>query len=245
MTANSVANFFALELDCNPFAGEHGLPESQRLALNVDGYRSLDAPRLWPSNNHRVYFSQTRTDPATFWNSLIEHPDGGRPSEVKESSDARLLSIAMVRARLFSIAEPAPVAALLSCKMLPAEATAGTPAARYFGGEDVHLSDLVNRFESIGHDCEFGVFSAFCAKLSPLAGCCGSRRYRPSISDSWSLTPGFMTSTIRRLITAVDTPPAGDFHIHHGKYRFRYHTHSYPKEHHHAGRPWYPGMRSC
>jgi hypothetical protein len=225
MTTDCVGNCFVLELECNPFAGDAGLPSAQRIILTVNGEYVACATLTHGTISAFMFRGLDRS--RKVFEFTLALPDAARPSDLIVSSDDRMVSLAMLRARLFSVDPPVPAASSVSCRMLPGRTPFDQFVAETERLSGFSITDLVGHFESLGHDCEFGLFQRMCG-AEPI----GMFRFaeidvRNLISG---LDAGFEALEDPEFISAVTYHPDGDFHIHHSKYHFRYHTYSYPKD---------------
>lgn len=212
---------FALELDCTPvFPPTPPKFPAQRLLVEVDGRpvaqttvpgrRVLAFPIERASGNRRIVVT-------------LHHPDAIHPAQLAHPTEDRTLGIRLTRARTLTPPTKASRTAA-SMRSIPRHGDARAHVEALTG---LRVADLLNQFESLGHDCEFGLLQ---------------RRYgaeQISLLRFGDITPenlvlgldaGFGEASDPRYVRAVAYKDA-DFRIHQEKYSFRYHTYMYPAEH--------------
>ncbi len=225
MTLPGDATHYLLELDFHTATEQPGLPALQRIGLRVDG---KPVARTAIGHNTTIAFGFARPDMnRTLCEFTLDLPDAVRPSDTSASGDDRLLAIAMIRARVFParpVARFTPTASFLTLPSgLGREGL--MDATRRLAGRPV--VELVSQFESIGHDCELGLFQRMC-------GAEPAGLFRFGDIDCRFLIRGldmeFAAIADKNQLSAVLNTPDGDFHVHHDQYGFRYHTFAFAKE---------------
>jgi hypothetical protein len=220
---------YVLTLDVVPFVHMPELP-SQRLIVSVNdsvvGSTNLSRPTLL---GYRIPAGLTRGADRVV--VTLQHPDAARPSDFSAIEDDRQLAFAVTEVKLYRI--PASAGG-----RLPAGLILGLAQDRAFGaGGHVDLAEwalsrtgltipeIALKFESLGENCEFGLFQRRC-DAEPL----GLLR--------------FSSTFMRNLIRGIDSRFAGlgepedidprlegevpkEYMIHEKKYGLVYHTFVY------------------
>jgi hypothetical protein len=229
LSQQKVAEEYVLTLDVVPFVHPPELP-SQRLIVSVNdivvGSTELSRPTLL---GYRIPGEFARG--ADRMVIALQHPDAARPSDFSDIGDSRQLAFAFSEVKLYRITRPTGVGAI----MLPAGLMLGSTCSRASGTRGhANLADWVLtrtgltipqialQFESLGENCEFGLFQRRCDS-EPL----GLLR--------------FSSTFMRNLIRGIDTGFAGlgevddieprlegegrkEYMIHEKKYGLVYHT---------------------
>lgn len=164
-----VADEYVLTLDVVPFVHAPKLP-SQRLIVSVNdtvvGSCDLSRPTLL---GYRIPASLTlQSDRMVV---TLQHPDAARPKDFSGTADDRCLAFALSEAKLYRVIHPARTAD--TC--LPTGLMLGSTRDRGFGaGGHVDLTEwatsrtgltipqIAIQFESLGENCEFGLFQRRC-----------------------------------------------------------------------------------
>jgi hypothetical protein len=211
-----------LELSLSP----HLIPPAlrrQRLGISVNG-QDLDAVTL---DDHAtlVFPLPPATQPGPLAVKLT-HPDAASPAEHNVNGDARPLAFALRRMRLLS-RPPPPPATGARLPPLPALGRADLSAlpdeVRALTG--LAPADLMLRFESLGHNCEFGIAQRR-AGVEPL----GLLRFA-AISQAdliAGLAAGFAGVDAPEdliIFDSADTPP--EMRIMQRRYALEFHTFRY------------------
>jgi len=167
---------YVLTLDVVPFVHAPELP-SQRLIVSINdtmvGCTALcrptllgyHIPRAWP---HAWPLTLSRRPDRVV--VTLRHPDAARPKDFAATSDDRTLSFSLLEAKLFRVT-PSPTLG----DSLPVGLTLGgtTSLAPEHGGHadltewavsqtGLSLTELALKFESLGENCEFGLFQRRC-----------------------------------------------------------------------------------
>jgi hypothetical protein len=160
---------YVLTLDVVPFVHPPELP-SQRLIVSVDdtvlGSADLFRPTLL---GYRIPADVVHR--AERMVVTLQHPDATRPNEVSDNKDNRLLAFALSEAKLYRITDIAymqqsgPPAGLMLGSVPERRRGALGPVdltewARTCTG--LALPEIALRFESLGENCEFGLFQRRC-----------------------------------------------------------------------------------
>jgi len=150
-----------LELDLNPFVAP-GRTRGQRLAVAVNGVRIAEG--LVEGEGLLGYRIPPRALPGSA-GMLIElhHPDAARPIDLGFNGDTRRLGFMLHSATVLPApSEPDVTPAFLPPLDLPdthdTEALKAAVAAKT--GQTAH--ELMLNFESLGHNCEFGIMQRHC-----------------------------------------------------------------------------------
>lgn len=226
------ADEYVLTLDVVPFVHRPELV-SQRLIVSVNntvvGSSELSRPTLLGYRFSRDMIGSTDRVLIT-----LRHPDAARPKDFTENGDERYLAFSLFEAKLYRTANSAADART----RLPSGLMLGSTNERPFSaGGDVDLTqwatqrtglsipDIALRFESLGENCEFGLFQRRC-DAEPL----GLLRFSST----------FMRNLIRGISNAFDGLGAAEdidprlegtdrkeYMIHEKKYGLVYHTFVY------------------
>ncbi len=225
----NTADEYVLILDVIPFVHGTELP-SQRLIVSINdtvvGSCELSRPTLL---GYRIPGAIAHTSGRLV--VTLRHPNAVQPNDFGDSSDDRFLAIAVSEAKLFRILDTGQ-----TC--LPAGRMLGAGGKRGFGNPDhqdttawatsrtgLTPSQIALQFESVGENCEFGLFQRRC-DAEPL----GLLR--------------FSSTFLRNLIRGVESGFAGlgdaedidprlegtqrkEFMIHESRYGLVYHTFVY------------------
>ena len=163
------ADEYVLTLDVVPFVHAPDLP-SQRLIVSVDdsvvGSSEISRPTLL---GFRIPAGVARRAERVV--VTLQHPDAARPRDFSDIADDRSLAFAVFEAKLLRVAH----ATAAQHRRLPTGLMLGASQAPGFGmrggGElaewatsstGLTLPQLALRFESLGENCEFGLFQRRC-----------------------------------------------------------------------------------
>lgn len=226
------ADEYLMTLDVIPFVHNDELP-SQRLIVSVNdtvvGSTELSRPTLL---GYRIPGSlAARSDKLEI---TLQHPDAARPKDFSGSEDDRDLALRLSEAKFHRVIHP-PVS---EESRLPVGLMLGSSSERNFGARGhsdltewaqartgMSIPQLAMRFESLGENCEFGLFQRRC-DAEPL----GLLRFSST----------FMRNLIRGLDTGFDGigeaddiepklegEPRKEYMIHERKFGLVYHTFVY------------------
>ena len=226
------ASEYILTLDVVPFTHLPELP-GQRLIVSVNdtvvGSTDLCRPTLLGYRIPAVLAGRSDRMLVT-----LQHPDAARPKDFGDTGDERSLAFSLSEAKLYRVGEPGAVPAF----RLPAGLMLGPPTEGSFGARShgdltewamartgLTIPEIALKFESLGENCEFGLFQRRC-DAEPL----GLLRFSST----------FMRNLIRGIDTgfeglgAVDDidprlegGPPKEYMIHEKKYGLVYHTFVY------------------
>lgn len=143
-----------LELQCAPFTAEARL-EVQRLAIVFNGVVIAEEQlRTGGFVCFRVP-EQVRSD-GCYITVELRHPDAARPSELGVNSDTRRLGFAVSALRVLRLPlQPPGAITVLPPLALPLKDDRIGEAIKLTSGLEPEV--LAFRFESLGHNCEFGI----------------------------------------------------------------------------------------
>ncbi|MEA2741129.1 MAG: hypothetical protein QOH05_4436 [Acetobacteraceae bacterium] len=165
----TVADEYVLTLDVVPFVHAPELP-SQRLIVSVNdavvGSTEIARPTLLA---YRIPGSLARRSDRML--VTLQHPDAARPKDFSAIQDDRSLAVALFEARLHRVVEPAGP----QQSQLPAGLMLGSTHERGFSGRGhgdltewatsrtgLTIPEIALKFESLGENCEFGLFQRRC-----------------------------------------------------------------------------------
>jgi hypothetical protein len=228
----AAADEYILTLDVVPFVHAPELP-SQRLIVSVNdmvvGSSELSRPSLL---GYRIPAALARRSERLV--VTLQHPDAARPRDFSESGDERYLAFSLSEAKMYRVNHP-PVTREFR---LPPGLMLGSTSERSFGARGhvdltewaqtrtgLTIPEIALKFESIGENCEFGLFQRRC-DAEPL----GLLR--------------FSSTFLRNLITGIDNgfeglgdledidprlegAPRKEYMIHEQKFGLVYHTFVY------------------
>lgn len=222
---------YILTLDVIPFVHRSELA-SQRLIVSVNdvvvGSTALSRPTLLA---YRIPASLARRSDRMM--VTLQHPDAARPQDLGNSGDDRPLAFALSEARLYCVAEEAscmtgrlPPGLMLAPVAAPLQDREQADLAEWaLNRTGLTIPQIALTFESLGENCEFGLFQRRC-DAEPL----GLLR--------------FSSTFMRNLIRGIDTGFEGlgeiedidpqleggerkEYMIHEKKYGLVYHTFVY------------------
>ena len=227
------ADEYVLTLDVVPFVHRPELP-SQRLIVSVNdtvvGSTHLSRPTLL---GYRIPASLARRSDKMV--ITLQHPDAARPKDFSGIADDRSLAFALFEVKLYGITNSTSS----QHTRLPTGLMLGSTHERSFGARDhvdltewattltgLAIPQIALKFESLGENCEFGLFQRRC-DAEPL----GLLR--------------FSSTFMRNLIRGIDSgfeglgeiedidprlegaPPKMEYMIHEKKFGLVYHTFVY------------------
>jgi hypothetical protein len=163
------ANEYVLTLDVVPFVHAPELPK-QRLIVRVNnvvvGSSELSRPTLV---GYRIRPAIIRSSDRVL--VTLQHPDATRPTDFADAGDRRLLSFAIIEAKVHGITVPHRFVD----NRLPPGLMLAPPDERVFGTytpmeapewamerTGMTLPQIAFKFESLGENCEFGLFQRHC-----------------------------------------------------------------------------------
>lgn len=223
------ADEYILTLDVIPFVHSPKLP-GQRLIISVNdtvvGSTEFSRPSLL---GYRIPGSLARQSDRMV--VTLQHPDAARPADFAGSADTRQLAVAVLEAKVYRITGLARSAVT----HLPPGLMLGAANERNRGDDDLAewarmrtgltIPQLALQFESLGENCEFGLFQRRC-DAEPL----GLLRFSST----------FMRNLIRGIDNGFDGlgdpeyieprlegEPRKEYMIHENKYGLVYHTFVY------------------
>ena len=164
-----LADEYVLTLDVVPFIHAPELP-SQRLIVSVNdtvvGSTDLSRPALL---GYRIPTSLARR--AERMVVTLQHPDAARPSDFSDNADTRSLAFALSEAKLYRVTNPIKTAET----RWPTGLMLGSTHERSFGARGhvdltewaatrtgLTIPQIALQFESLGENCEFGLFQRRC-----------------------------------------------------------------------------------
>lgn len=226
------AGEYILTLDVIPFIHAPELP-AQRLIVSIDdtvvGACELSRPTLL---GYRI--------PAALVRGLdrmvvtLQHPDAVQPKNFGDSGDDRFLAFAVSEAKLFRVLD----ANQPNARDLPAGLILGSSRERSFGvhgHQDVTewaanrtgltVPQIALKFESVGENCEFGLFQRRC-DAEPL----GLLRFSSTFMRNLvrGVENGFEgLGEVEDIDPRLEGTPRKEFMIHENKYNLVYHTFVY------------------
>ncbi len=158
---------YILTLDVVPFVHPPALP-SQRLIVSVNetvlGSSELSRPTLL---GYRI--AGALAGGAERMVVTLQHPDAARPTELSDIADTRQLAFAMSEAKLYRVTHPAgppsggPATHLPTGLMLNGAPPRAADVAQWATARTgLAPADIALGFESLGENCEFGLFQRRC-----------------------------------------------------------------------------------
>jgi len=161
------AEEYIITLDVVPFVHAPELP-SQRLIVSVNdavvGSSALFRPTLLGYRISRAMLNASERVLIT-----LQHPDAARPRDFSENDDDRDLSFSMFELRLYRVTNAPEVRATLPQGLMLGP---GRESAQARGRTDIAewatkrtgltIPQIAMRFESLGENCEFGLFQRRC-----------------------------------------------------------------------------------
>jgi hypothetical protein len=163
------ADEFILTIDLIPFVHPPELP-NQRLVLSVNdtvlGSTHLSRPTLLA---YRIPAALARRSERML--VTLQHPDAARPKDFSDNGDDRQLAFAISEVKLYSVTtDPATAATQLpSGLMLASMPERGAEARGHTGLTEwatsrtgLPIPQIAMQFESLGENCEFGLWQRRC-----------------------------------------------------------------------------------
>jgi hypothetical protein len=225
------ADEYLVTLDVVPFIH---LPEApgQRLIVSINdtvvGSCDLSRPTLL---GYRIPAAVARQSDRMV--VTLQHPDAVRPKDFGDSGDDRYLAFAMLEAKLYRVLNTGesrrhflPAGLMLgSVSEREADADVAAWATERTG---LSISELAFKFESVGENCEFGLFQRRC-DAEPL----GLLRFSSTFMRNLirGVESGFADLGEQEDIDPrLEGGPRKEFMIHEQKYGLVYHTFVYEGE---------------
>jgi hypothetical protein len=223
------ADEYILTLDVIPFTHPPQTP-SQRLVVSINdtivGSCELCRPTLI---GYRIPAGLARQADRVI--VTLQHPDAVRPRDFGDSGDDRFLALALSEAKLyrrsepdFALPSPLPTGLMLGVpNACPPDLTQWTTART-----GLALPDLALKFESVGENCEFGLFQRRC-EAEPL----GLLRFSSTFLRNLirGIDDGFAELGAPDAIEPrLEGAPRREFMIHERRYGLVYHTFVYEGE---------------
>ncbi len=163
------ANEFILTLDLIPFVHQPELP-GQRLILSVNdtvlGSTNLSRPTLLA---YRIPAALAKRSDRML--VTLQHPDAARPKDFAGNGDDRNLAFAVSEVKLYSVSvEPEAAIMRLPPGLMLAAAPERASGARGFADPTewavnrtgLSIPQIAMQFESVGENCEFGLWQRRC-----------------------------------------------------------------------------------
>jgi hypothetical protein len=226
------ADEYVLTLDVVPFVHAPELP-SQRLIVSVNdtvvGSTDISRPTLL---GYRIpVVLARRSDKMVI---TLQHPDAARPNDFSDIADDRRLAFALFEAKLYRITNTA----LPQHTRLPAGLMLGSTHERSFGTRGhvdltewatsrtgLAIPQIALQFESVGENCEFGLFQRRC-DAEPL----GLLRFSSTFMRNLirGIDNGFAgLGEIDDIDPRLEGAPRKEYMIHEKKFGLVYHTFVY------------------
>ena len=226
------ADDYILTLDVIPFVHSPELP-AQRLIVSVNdtvvGSAEISRPTILA---YRIPGSLAgRADKMVV---TLQHPDAVRPKDFSDSADDRFLAFAVSEAKLYRVLD----ARRPMEHQLPAGLMLGPTTERSFGTRGhvdltewatsrtgLTVPEIALKFESLGENCEFGLFQRRC-DAEPL----GLLRFSSTFMRNLirGLENGFEgIGEVEDIDPQLEGAPRKEYMIHEKKYGLVYHTFVY------------------
>ena len=226
------ADEYILTLDVVPFTHLPELP-SQRLVVSINdtvvGSTELSRPTLL---GYRISPGLARRSDRML--ITLQHPDAARPKDFSDTGDDRYLAFSLSEAKLYRVTNSdAPLGA-----RLPAGLMLGPTNERSFGARGhgdltewamsrtgLTIPEIALKFESLGENCEFGLFQRRC-DAEPL----GLLRFSSTFMRNLirGIDNGFDgLGTIEDIDPRLEGGARKEYMIHEKKYTLVYHTFVY------------------
>jgi hypothetical protein len=223
------ADEYVLTLDVVPFVHAPELP-SQRLIVSVDdtvvGSNEICRPTLL---GYRISASLAhRADRMVV---TLQHPDAARPRDFSDVPDDRPLAFALFEAKVFRVTNLSAA----QHSRLPIGLMLGSSQERSFGAQGrvelgewatgrtgLTLSQIAMAFESLGENCEFGLFQRRC-DAEPL----GLLRFSSTFMRNLirGIDSGFEgLGEVDDIDLRLEGEPQKEYMIHEKKFGLVYHT---------------------
>jgi hypothetical protein len=228
----AAADEYVLTLDVVPFVHPPELP-SQRLIVSVNGTvvgsTDIARPTLL---GYRIPASLARRSDRMV--VTLQHPDAARPKDFEDSLDERSLAFSVFEAKLYRVTE----ASLPHEARLPTGLMLGSTHERSFGARGhvdltewastrtgLTIPQIALKFESLGENCEFGLFQRRC-DAEPL----GLLRFSSTFMRNLirGIDNGFEgLGEIEDIDPRLEGAPRKEYMIHEKKFGLVYHTFVY------------------
>jgi hypothetical protein len=228
----AAADEYVLTLDVIPFVHMPQLP-SQRLIVSVNdtvvGSTDISRPTLL---GYRIPASLARC--ADRMVVTLQHPDAARPNDFSDTADERSLAFALFEAKLYRVTNPS----IPRQTRLPTGLMLGSTHERGFGVSDqvdltewatsrtgLTIPQIALQFESLGENCEFGLFQRRCDS-EPL----GLLRFSSTFMRNLirGIDNGFEgLGSIDDIDPRLEGAPRKEYMIHEKKFGLVYHTFVY------------------
>jgi hypothetical protein len=229
---------YILTIDVVPFIHLPELP-SQRLIVSVNdtvvGSTHLSRPTLLA---YRIPAGLTRRSERML--ITLQHPDAARPKDFSDIADDRYLAFAVSEAKLYRIIDDdASSDRYLPDRHLPPGLMLGSINERSFGVRSdltewavartgLTIPEIALRFESLGENCEFGLFQRRCDS-EPL----GLLRFSSTFMRNLirGIDSGFEDlGAVEEIDPRLEGGPRKEYMIHEKRYGLVYHTFVYEGE---------------
>jgi hypothetical protein len=226
------ADDYILTLDVVPFIRLPELP-GQRLIVSINdtvvGSTHLSRPTLL---GYRIPASLARRSDRML--ITLQHPDAARPKDFSDTADDRHLAFALSEAKLYRIsgadASPGrqlpPGLMLESTNERPVGIRGHADAAEWaISRTGLTIPDIALSFESLGENCEFGLFQRRC-DAEPL----GLLRFSSTFMRNLirGIDSGFDgLGVIEDIDPRLEGGPVKEYMIHEKRYGLVYHTFVY------------------
>jgi hypothetical protein len=227
-----VADEYVLTLDVVPFVHAPELP-GQRLIVSVNGAvvgsTEISRPTLL---GYRIPAALARRSDKMV--VTLQHPDAARPRDFSDIADDRPLAFAVFEAKLYRVVD----SVLSRRARLPTGLMLGSAQERGFGARGhvdltewattrtgLAIPEIALRFESIGENCEFGLFQRRC-DAEPL----GLLRFSSTFMRNLirGIDNGFEgLGEIDDIDPRLEGAPRREYMIHEKKFNLVYHTFVY------------------
>lgn len=224
------AQDYILTLDVIPFIHNPEL-RSQRLIVSVNDTVVGSSALFRPTQlGYRIPASLAcRRDKMLV---TLRHPDAVRPIEFGDSKDDRQLAFSVSEARLYRVIEP-PAADDLPVDSIPGFTSGGAPGAGTprdltewaTSRTGMTIPQIALKFESLGENCEFGLFQRRC-DVEPL----GLLRFSSTFPRNLirGIENGFENlGEVDTIEPRLEGGPRKEYMIHEKKYGLVYHTFVY------------------
>lgn len=222
-----------LTLDVIPFIHTPEAP-TQRLIVSVNdtvvGSCQLSRPTLL---GYRIPASLARQSDRML--VTLQHPDAVRPKDFGDSADDRHLALAMWEARLYRVVSPKrssehqlPAGLMLGAIKQPDAGPTADLRQWAMAQTGLTIPQIAFTFESIGENCEFGLFQRRC-DAEPL----GLLRFSSTFMRNLirGVEQGFQNlGEIEDIEPRLEGAPRKEFMIHEKRYGLVYHTFVYEGE---------------
>jgi hypothetical protein len=227
-----VADEYVLTLDTIPFVHAPELP-GQRLIVSVNGTvvgsTEISRPTLL---GYRIPAGLARRSDKMV--VTLQHPDAARPRDFSDIADDRPLAFALFEAKLYRMTDSSPSRQT----RLPIGLMLGSTHERGFGARGhmdltewattragLAIPEIALKFESLGENCEFGLFQRRC-DAEPL----GLLRFSSTFMRNLirGIDNGFEgLGEIEDIDPRLEGAPRREYMIHEKKFSLVYHTFVY------------------